>query len=238
MKATVKQIRLDLQRFSGAGRAWVAALIFMSVPVIGILLNTVMALTGNDGDDARGVLTTMVVGMEVGMIFGLALSLFAEFSNTAIRLNGLLPITRGHQVFGRYAAVSLLSLVYSCGCSIFFFCVTDSYLQGQDHWRDTVLFTLGMFLLGSLLFAVVAPLFYWMEPAKAMIVLVALLGLMTVIAFIGCWLPFDWGAFWNSIMRFLTFGLWRPVLLGLALILAVDMVSIVISRKVYARKEL
>lgn len=121
MKATVKQIRLDLQRFSGAGRAWVAALIFMSVPVIGILLNTVMALTGNDGDDARGVLTTMVVGMEVGMIFGLALSLFAEFSNTAIRLNGLLPITRDHQVFGRYAAVSLLSLVYSCGCSIFFF---------------------------------------------------------------------------------------------------------------------
>ena len=90
----------------------------------------------------------------------------------------------------------------------------------------------------SSLFAVAAPLFYWMEPAKAMIVFVALLGLIAVIAFIGSWLPLDWGSFWNSIMRFLTFGLWRPVLLGLGLILGVDMVSIVVSRKVYARKEI
>lgn len=238
MKATAKQIRLDMQRCSGAGRAWVGVLIFMSVPLIGILLNIVMALTGNDGEDARGVLTAMVAGMGIGMIFGLVFSLFAEFSNTAIRLNGLLPITRDHQVFGRYAAVSLLVLVQSCGCSIFFFYVTDSFLQGQDHWRDTVLFALGMFLLESLLFAVAAPLFYWMEPAKAMIVVLALLGLITVAVLIGSWLPFDWGAFWNSTMRFLAFDLWRPVLLGLALILAVDMVSIVISRKVYARKEI
>lgn len=238
MRAIAKQIRLDMQRCSGAGRPWVGVLIFMSVPLIGILPNIVMALTGNDGEDARGVLTAMVAGMEVGMLFGLVYSLFAEFSNTAIRLNGLLPITRDHQVFGRYAAVSLLILVQSCGCSIFFFYVTDSFLQGQDHWRDTVLLALGMFLLESLLFAVAAPLFYWMEPAKAMIVFVALLGLIAVIAFIGSWLPLDWGSFWNSIMRFLTFGLWRPVLLGLGLILGVDMVSIVVSRKVYARKEI
>ena len=238
MKAMAKQIRLDMQRFSGAGRTWVGVMIFMSVPLIGILLNLVMALTGNDGKEARTALTGAVTSMGIGLLVGLVFGMFVDFSNTAIRLNGLLPITRDHQVFGRYAAVILLVLVQSCGYAIFFFYATDSFLHDQDHWRDTVLFASGLFLLESLLFAVATPLFYWLEPVKAMIVFLALLGLVPIAALIGSLLPLDWGAFWNSIMRFLTSDLWRPMVLGLALILAIDMVSIVISRKVYARKEI
>ncbi|PXY89856.1 ABC-2 transporter permease [Bifidobacterium asteroides] len=238
MKAIAKQIKLDMQRFSGAGRTWIGVLIFLSAPVIGILLNLVMALTGNDGDDARTALTGAVAGTGIGLIIGLISGLFVDFNNAAIRLNGLLSITRDHQVFGRYAAVSLLVLVQSCGYAIFYFCVADAFLQGQDHWRATVLFTLGLFMSESLLFAVAAPLFYWLEMAKAMIAFLALLGLVPITALVGSWLPFDWGAVWNSIMRFLTSDLWRPVLLGLAVILAADMVSIAISRKVYARKEI
>lgn len=94
MKAIAEQIRLDMQRFSGAGRTWVGVLIFLSAPVIGILLNLVMALTGHDGDDARNALTGLVAGMGIGLIVGLVSGLFVDFSNAAIRLNGLLPITR------------------------------------------------------------------------------------------------------------------------------------------------
>ncbi|MCX8648100.1 ABC-2 transporter permease [Bifidobacterium sp. B4107] len=238
MKAIAKQIRLDMQRFSGTGRPWVGVLIYMSVPCIGILLNLVMALTGNDGEDARTALTGAVAGMGIGLIVGQVFGLFADFNNMAIRLNGLLPITRDHQVFGRYAAVILLVLVQSCGYAVFFFYTTDSFLHGRDHWHDTVLFALGLFLLESLLFAVATPLFYWLEPVKAMIVFLALLGLVPIMVLIGSLLPVDWGTFWNSIMQFLTSDLWRPVLLGLALILAVEMVSIVLSRKVYVRKEI
>lgn len=238
MKAIAKQIRLDMQRFSGTGRPWVGVLIYMCVPCIGILLNLVMALTGNDGEDARTALTGAVAGMGIGLIVGQVFGLFADFNNTAIRLNGLLPITRDHQVFGRYAAVILLVLVQSCGYAVFFFYATDSFLHGRNHWRHTVLFALGLFLLESLLFAVAAPLFYWLEPVKAMIVFLALLGLVPIMALIGSLLPLDWGTLWNSIMRFLTSDLWRLVLLGLALILAVDMVSIALSRKVYVKKEI
>ena len=238
MKAIAKQIRLDMQRFSGTGRPWVGVLIYMSVPCIGILLNLVMALTGNDGEDARTALTGAVAGMGIGLIVGQVFGLFADFNNMAIRLNGLLPITRDHQVFGRYAAVILLVLVQSCGYAVFFFYTTDSFLHGRDHWHDTVLFALGLFLLESLLFAVATPLFYWLEPVKAMIVFLALLGLVPIMVLIGSLLPVDWGTFWNSIMQFLTSDLWRLVLLGLALILAVEMVSIVLSRKVYVRKEI
>ena len=238
MKAIAKQIMLDMQRFSGPGRPWVGVLIYMSVPCIGILLNLVMALTGNDWEDARTALTGAVAGMGIGLIVGQVFGLFADFNNMAIRLNGLLPITRDHQVFGRYAAVILLVLVQSCGYAVFFFYTTDSFLHGRDHWHDTVLFALGLFLLESLLFAVATPLFYWLEPVKAMIVFLALLGLVPIMVLIGSLLPVDWGTFWNSIMLFFTSDLWRPVLLGLALILAVEMVSIVLSRKVYVRKEI
>ena len=115
MRAIAKQIRLDMQRFSGAGKTWVGVIIFMSVPLIGILLNLVMALTGNDGEDARTALTGAVTSMGIGLLVGLVFGMFVDFSNTAIRLNGLLPITRDHQVFGRYAAVILLVLLQSCG---------------------------------------------------------------------------------------------------------------------------
>lgn len=110
--------------------------------------------------------------------------------------------------------------------------------KGSDPWQVVTLFTLAIFVFEMLLFALAAPLFYWLDPVKALQALLVLFALIALAGIVLAWLPLDWGTLMSKLGRFLTGDLWKPVALGLAIILLANLVSAGVSSRVFARREI
>ncbi|MBI0086167.1 MULTISPECIES: ABC-2 transporter permease [Bifidobacterium] len=239
MKAIAKQIRLDLQRCSGGtGGYWPGVLLLIAAPLVGIVLKGVLVVTGHNQDGNIDSLSGLVTGFCVADAAAMQIQLFIDFSSSASRLNGIVPISRDHQVLGRYSAVALLVLAQCC-CFVIYFRIAGSQpWKGSDPWQAATLFTLAIFVFEMLLFALVAPLFYWLDPVKARRALLVLFALIALVGIVLAWLPLGWGTLMTKLGRFLIGDLWKPVVLGLAIVLLANLISAGVSSRVYARREI
>ena len=239
MKAIAKQIRLDMQRCSGgAGGYWSCMLLFIAVPLAGIILKGILVVTGHNQDGNLDLVNGMVTGSCVATAAVAQIQLFIDFYSPAARLNGIVSISRGHQVLGRYSAIVLMVLAQCCCFAIYFRIAGGLPWKGSDPWQAVTLFTLAIFVFEMLLFALAAPLFYWLDPVKALRALLVLFALIALIGIVLAWLPLDWGALMTKLGCFLVGDLWKPVALGLAIVLLANLVSGAVSSRVYARREI
>lgn len=239
MKAIAKQIRLDMQRCSGGtGGYWPGVLLLIAAPLAGVVLKGVLVVTGHNQDGNIDLVSGLVTGFCVAGAAAMQIQLFIEFSSSATRLNGIVPISRDHQVLGRYSAVMLLVLAQCCSLAIYLRIAGGQPWKGSDPWQAATLFTLAIFVLEMLLFALAAPIFYWLEPVKALRALLVLFALIALVGIVLAWLPMDWGTLMTKLGRFLTRDLWKPVTLGLAIVLLANLVSAGVSSRVYARREI
>ena len=198
----------------------------------------VLVVTGHNQDGNIDSVSGLVTGFCVAAAAAMQIQLFIDFSSSASRLNGIVSISRDHQVLGRYSAVALLVLAQCCCFAIYFRIAGSQPWKGSDPWQAATLFTLAIFVFEMLLFALVAPLFYWLDSVKALRALLVLFALIALVGIVLAWLPLDWGTLMTKLGRFLIGDLWKPVVLGLAIVLLANLISAGVSSRVYARREI
>lgn len=226
-----RSMRIDFLRLSATGKSmvWVFVLMPFFFGVTGMLSGDTMMAFGFAGSVTTmcalfaGVLPMIVASNE-------------EMSGNS-KMNGIIPATRSHQVFARYALMLIVDILAAVEAMV---CL--ALLFHADEPAITALIGIGLaiFCIALLVGSLLMPLFYRFPCAQAIgwgfallaLLFLAGLGLLRIVA------KFDIFTATESSVTVYVGLLGAASIVGMAFVVLICIVSFLISKRIYTRKEL
>ncbi len=169
MTAILRQISLDWNRTISYGRSYIA-IFFAYVPGFTCL----MAATGSTLASVAGA----AIGGAVSSFLMLNITLFSyEQMNNHNWMNGIVPISRNHQILGRFAFLIVCDLVAGLEVAVSIACA-GIIMHEPVKVTDAIGFAAMTVLTLVLLNAIVQPFLYRFSPYRAMAAIILSIGVI------------------------------------------------------------
>lgn len=241
MRQILCSFRLDLHRLNSQGKGTLL-FILLGLPAFMVLLNVAMGAESSVSAAASGG----TMGGVVGALAVMPMNIFAyENQGQGRWLNGLIPVSRSHQVAGRYATLLMFALLVLVECVL---CLGIAALISGQPWSGEATRTVLASTIGYLVAEAIAyPMLYRFQAQQAMLMLfggliglgVALVALVWLAAKVLPAAALAALAAWSaSVGDLLAGGMVWVAPLAIAAALLVLAVSFAISLRIYRHKEL
>lgn len=234
LHAIANAARLDLQRLTSAGIVGFLALLAF-IPVATLLMPLII---GDDVSSLSG-LSGVVNGMGIGVFAMTSLNIFFyEQQGQHDWMSGIVPISRTHQVLGRYCYLMVIAVLMSVELlvsSLILRLMYGGFLPGGMGVKSTNIVALvTVLLLASILY----PLLYRFAYQRAITVsFVVAFGLFAAAFLLARFMPDALEALLNAVQWLVGHTAWFA-LVGISLVVVMLAVSILCSLRIYRAKEL